>query len=108
MESGGDVTYLFKREDGASDLSDGNRCVWLRIDGSEIGETDFLLFCNMYSERVLFTIPQPRVGGRWVHLIDTATWAEPVFNCWSEDAAAVVSGRYEVEAFSVVVLREMG
>jgi isoamylase len=105
MDSGGDVTYMFKREDGERDLFDSNRCVWLRIDGSEIGETDFLLFCNMHSERVAFSIPQAPSGRRWLRFIDTAAWAEPYFNCWSEAEASEMEGSYGVEPYSVVVLR---
>ncbi|MCP5363768.1 MAG: glycogen-debranching protein [Hyphomicrobiales bacterium] len=107
MDSGGDVTYSFKREDGISDLYDSNRCVWLRIDGSEVGETDFLLLCNMYSEDMEFAIPQAANGRRWVRIIDTAGWAEPSFNCWVQDQAGEIRDSYEVESFSCVVLREV-
>jgi isoamylase len=107
LDSGNDVTYLFKREDGVSDLLDSNRCVWLRIDGSEVGDTDFLLCCNMHSETVPFTVPPAADGRRWVRLIDTATWAEPSFNCWPANDGAEVQDRYEVDALSMVVLREI-
>jgi len=105
MDSGGDVTYLFKREDGIGDLSDSNRCVWLRIDGSEVGETDFLLLCNMHSEDVEFAVPQASEGRRWVRVIDTASWAEPSFNCWTTDQGTEIRDSYEVGSYSCVVLR---
>ncbi len=107
MDSGGDVTYLFRKEDGVSNLNPGDHCVSLRIDGSEVGESDFLLFCNMYREAVTFTIPPAGDGREWARIIDTAAWAESVFNVWSPAEAARLSGGYSVSPYSVVVLREV-
>ena len=50
LNSGNDVTYKFKREDGTSDLQEGNRCAWVRIDGSAVGDNDFLVLINMWEE----------------------------------------------------------
>lgn len=105
MDSGEDVTYQFKKEDGQTDLENGNRCIWLRIDGSGVGDRDFLLFINMHSKPVSYQIPS--FGGQWRRLIDTATWAEPEYNCWTLEKAAVVAGEYEAHPFSVVVLTEV-
>ncbi len=107
MDSGGDVTYWFKKEDGVSDVREGDRCISLRIDGSEVGEFDFLLFINMYWQAVAFTFPPAGAGHEWARIIDTATWAESHDNVWSIDAAARLSGRYSVNAYSIVVFREV-
>jgi glycogen operon protein len=106
MDSGTDVTYLFKREDGTSDLVDSNRCVWLRIDGSAVGEDDFLLLINMYSEPVTFSVPPAAQGHAWLRIIDTASWAESAFNCWSVKDAEEIRDDYHVQPFSIVVLTE--
>jgi glycogen operon protein len=103
----GDVTYLFRREDGESELEAWNRAVSVRIDGRSVGEGDFLLFLNLYDRELGFRVPDSGPGRRWVRIIDTATWAEPEFNTWQPTEAATIVGDYRVHPWSVVVLEEI-
>lgn len=107
MNEGEDVTYQFKQEDGRRGLGEGNRCIWLCIDGSGVDDHDFLLLINMYSQPVTFWVPteEPKP---YVRLIDTAAWAEPMHNCWPVESAEGIRDAYEVHPFSIVVLEELG
>ena len=101
------VTYEFKKENGTDTLSDGDRCVWLRIKGSSILEgSDYLVFMNMYTTNVNYAIPAES-GYSWVRLADTANWAETDFNCWNLDKGASISGSYGVAPWSVVILKKV-
>jgi glycogen operon protein len=104
----GDVTYVFRREDGQSELQPWNRAVWVRIDGSALGEGDFLLFTNFFDRELGFQVPDLRRGRRWVRIIDTASWAEPELNTWHPARAATIVGDYRLHPWSVVVLEEVG
>jgi len=106
MDAGDDVTYEYKRIDGASDLKDNDRCVWLRIDGSEVGDHDFLLFINMDANAHRFSVPS-RDEAEWARIIDTASWAEADCNRWPVGEAERITGDYEVAAFSLAVLEEI-
>jgi len=106
MDSGEDVTYQFRRPDGYSGLEPGDRCVWLQIDGSAVGDHDFLLMINMDSHRHGFAVPAAD-GLQWVRIIDTAEWAEPNCNYWREAEADVIAGDYEVAPWAVVVLEQL-
>ncbi|MEG3438288.1 isoamylase [Pannus brasiliensis CCIBt3594] len=104
LESPNNVTYLFKKTDGKGNLVRGDRCIRLLIDGSAVGDRDFLLLINMYHLPVKFSLP---IEGKWARIIDTAGWAEPEYNCWSIETAARLSGEYEVNGFSIVVFEEI-
>lgn len=106
LERGNDVTYRFLREDARSAPFDGNRCLIVLIDGVAVNEGDFALLVNMWHESVAFKIPACRVGFEWRRIVDTAAWAEPVFNYWSLESAADVEGEYGVNAYSIVVLEQ--
>ena len=106
LDSGDDVTYWFKREDGATDLSDGDRRVHWRIDGSAIGERDLLLCVNMHAWSSDFLLPPPERRRRWRRLIDTAAWAEPEGNCWPVERAPVMGTHYTVHPYSIAVFQE--
>ncbi|HIK46869.1 MAG TPA: glycogen-debranching protein [Leptolyngbyaceae cyanobacterium M65_K2018_010] len=106
MDSGGDVTYQFKQFDGQTELMERDRCVWLRIDGSEVGDHDFLLLINMYFEPVTFTVPDDS-GAEWRRMIDTAAWAETTHNVWPMDQAEPIVGSYQVHPFAIAVLEEV-
>ena len=107
MDSGGDVTYWFKREDGISDLGDGDRAVFWRIDGSGIGDTDFLLCVNMRPCETAFSLPPAHAGKSWQRIADTADWAEMHGNCWLPQAADPVAGSYVVHPWSLAILQEI-
>jgi glycogen operon protein len=106
LDSGGDVTYWFKRADATSDLREGDRAIHWRIDGSAVGERDLLVCVNMAADDVAFALPRPTSTLQWRRLLDTAAWAEPHGNCWPADAADVMGTSYIVHAFSVAVFQE--
>jgi len=99
--------YL-KKENGTSDLAATDRCVWIRIDGSSVGDVDFLLFINSYTSAVNFTIPAADSGKKWARIIDTDGWAEANNNQWTTaEAWSTTSGAYSVNPRSIVVFREI-
>lgn len=101
------VTYEFKKENGTDNLSDGDKCVWLRIKGSSILEgSDYLVFMNMYTANVNYAIPTES-GYSWVRLADTQSYFETDFNCWNLDKGASISGSYGVAPWSVVILKKV-
>lgn len=100
------VSYDFKKEDGSTNLSDDDRCVWVKINGSTLsGGSDYLVFMNMYTAAVNFAIPAAESGYAWVRLADTANWAETDFNCWTLDKVTACTGTYGVNPWSVVILK---
>jgi len=106
LDAGGDVTYQFCKADGQSYLRPDDRCVWWRIDGSEVGDSDFLIFVNMRPDLVLFTLPTGEGAYAWIRRIDTANWAEAECNYWS-DAGAIVRDRYGVHPHAIAVFEEV-
>ena len=102
------VVYDFKKEDGTNTLTDGDRCVWIKINGSSVtGGSDYLVFSNMYTQKIDFTVPTPASGKKWVIIADTASWAEPSYNCWDPLKQNAYSGKYGVNAWSVVILKQI-
>lgn len=102
------VYYDFKKEDGTNTLTDGDRCVWIKINGSSVpGGSDYLVFSNMWQEQVSFTVPEAASGKKWVIIADTASWAEPSYNCWNPLTQDAYSGKYGVNAWSVVILKQV-
>lgn len=105
------VLYEFKKEDGSSTLSDDDRCVWIRINGSTVsGGSDYLVFMNMYTDKVSYTIPAPVAGSKWTRVVDTSSWAETNFNAWDETDASCVytaADSYGVNPWSVVILKQV-
>ncbi len=105
------VGYDFKKENGSSTLSDDDRCVWLHINGDAVsGGHDYLVFMNMYTEEVSFTIPAPKSGYHWTRLVDTSNWAETNFNIWDENDDVCTyssSDAYGVNGWAVVIFKEV-
>jgi len=102
------VGYNFRKEDGSSILQDDDRCVWIRIDGDTVtGGSDYLVFINMYTSQVGFTIPDADEGYHWVLLADTQNYFEKDLNCWSEANASTVDTEFGVAAWSVVILKQV-
>ncbi|MBP5450395.1 MAG: chitobiase/beta-hexosaminidase C-terminal domain-containing protein, partial [Spirochaetales bacterium] len=103
------VRYDFKKEDGVSDLSDGDRCVWIKINGSSVsGGHDYLVFVNMYIEQEPFTIPSATPGYHWIRVADTQAYFETEFNSWSDATAATIAqASYGVAPWSVVILKQV-
>jgi glycogen operon protein len=101
------VTHWFTREDGRTFLTDGDRKLQWRIDGSAVGDTDFLLCLNMSATGAFFFLPGPHAGRRWVRIVDTARWAEAAGNAWTPARAETVEGSYWVHPWSVLILQEI-
>jgi glycogen operon protein len=96
----------FARSDGSPGFdSRADRAARIRIDGSSVGDSDYLLYVNMWTAQVDFSAPPAGAGQRWVRLVDTATWAEGSDNFWSEDTAWTLSGSYGVHPYSIVVFK---
>jgi isoamylase len=106
MDAGDDVTYWFKGPDGNTDIADGNQPIHWRIDGSGIGDTDFLLLVNMGPEMAEFPVPAPSAGKHWIRIIDTASWAETQGNFWTPAQADTITGNYRVHPRSIAVFQE--
>ncbi|MDE5899504.1 MAG: chitobiase/beta-hexosaminidase C-terminal domain-containing protein [Treponemataceae bacterium] len=91
-QSSYDIPYDFKKEDGASTLSDGDKCVWLRINGSKVsGGSDYLVFMNMSTGRVNFTVPAAASGMQWRAVANTESYFESTFNYWEDGDASAIS-----------------
>ena len=104
------VDYDFKKEDGTSTLSDSDRCVWLHIDGSSVtGGSDYLVFMNMYTEEVPFTVPAAATGKTWIRIADTQNYFESECNFWNPATieAVEIPESYGVAGWSVVILKEV-
>jgi len=105
------MPIYIKKENGTSDLSNTDKCVWIRIDGSSVSNNDFLLLINSYSADVNFTVPKPDTGKKWIRIIDTAQWAEANNNVWADASAwspdPAYSYQYGVKARTIVVFKEV-
>ena len=113
------VGYDFKKEDGTSQLTDGDKCVWLRINGSGVTGTDsegntvqgsdYLVFMNMHTAAVPYTLPKAN-GEVWKLMVDTSSAKETYFNYYevSESSSAYTSSTYDVPAWSVVIFKNYG
>ena len=113
------VSYEFRKEDGKSTLNDGDSCVWLRINGSGVTGTDskgntiqgsdYLVFMNMYTTDVSFSVPTAN-GEEWKLMVDTSSAKESNFNYWevSDTSDVYSSATYSVPAWSVVIMKNYG
>ena len=113
------VGYDFRKEDGTSQLADGDKCVWLRINGSGVTGTDaegntvqgsdYLVFMNMHTDAVSYTLPKAN-GEVWKLMVDTSSANETNFNYYevSESTNAYSSSTYSVPAWSVVIFKNYG
>lgn len=102
------VSYEFKKENGTSTLSPADCCVWIKINGSSVPNgSDYLMFMNMYTAKVDYTIPEAGAGYSWVRLADTQSYFETDFNCWSSDKVIPCAGTYGVAPWSVVILKKV-
>ncbi|HOJ63098.1 MAG TPA: isoamylase [Spirochaetota bacterium] len=108
-QSNYNVAYDFRKENGTSYLSDGDKCVWIKINGSTVGDSNFIIFVNSYTSLVNFTLPAAASGKTWARIIDTASWAEANDNFWTVTNAWKTSGniQYGVEPRSIVVFEEV-
>jgi glycogen operon protein len=100
------MPIAFARNDGSGGFnSHTDRAVRIQLDGSSVGDADYLLYVNMWTGTVTFTPPAPDAGKRWVRLIDTAAWAEGHDNIWSDAEADPIAGTYDAHPWSIVVFK---
>jgi glycogen operon protein len=105
-QAGYQMAVSFARNDGSAGFdAHADRAVRIQLDGSSVGDADYLLYVNMWTDTVTFTPPAPDAGTQWVRLIDTAAWAEPNDNLWSDAAGDVITGNYDVHAWSIAVFK---
>jgi isoamylase len=101
------MSIQYRKENGTSWLSDSDKCVWIRMDGSAVGDSDFIIMINSYHQTVNFTLPTAATGKEWYRIIDTAEWAEGFDNSWSlEEAWKTRGGSYGVFGRSIAVFQE--
>ncbi len=82
--------------------------VAIKIDGSPVGDSRFLLLVNTYQGGFDFQVPKAAPGKKWVRIVDTANRFENHHNFWTpEEAAPVSKGGYPVEDHAIVVLQEI-
>ncbi len=100
------MPITFAKSDGAPGFDSGSdRAVRIHLDGSAVGDRDYVLFVNMWTSSLDFRTPPVDAGRSWVRIVDTAAWAEPEGNVWTEASAPVIDGTYGVHPWSIVVLK---
>ncbi len=104
--TGNDVSMLFYNPRGDLGLIEGDLALQWYIDGSAVGDCDFLLLVNMGAAAVTFSFADLGRGGPWRRIIDTAAWAESSDNLWQYGSVATIdSGTYGLAGQSVAVLQ---
>ncbi|WP_211221737.1 alpha-amylase family glycosyl hydrolase [Granulicoccus phenolivorans] len=98
-----DVSYLFYTPDGKGHPAPRDRCVRIYIDGSGVGDTDFVLLVNMWTQPTSFVVSPDR---RWHRIIDTSANAEEGGNALATEDGPEVRDNYVVNPWSIAVLQE--
>ncbi len=102
------MPIYFAKADGSGGFNaTADRAVRIHLDGSQVGDTDYLLFVNMWTAQVSYTAPAADSGKKWVRIIDTSAWAEANNNYWSEASAWALSGTYGQNAWSISVFKSV-
>jgi len=102
------MAISFAKNDGSAGFdSHADRAVRILLDGSAVGDSDYLLYVNNWSGTVTFTPPAADAGKRWARIIDTAAWAESHDNFWSDAQADTITGTYDVHPWSIAVLKAL-
>lgn len=100
------MPIYFAKADGSGGFSaSSDRAVRIHIDGSTVGDADYLLFVNMWTSTVNFTAPPADSGRVWKRIIDTSAWAEGNDNFWDESSAWTLSGTYGQNPWSIAVFK---
>ena len=100
------MPIYFAKADGSGGFSStSDRAVRIHIDGSTVGDADYLLFVNMWTSTVNFTAPAADSGRVWKRIIDTSSWAESNDNYWNDASAWTLSGTYGQNAWSISVFK---
>ncbi|OHD14311.1 MAG: hypothetical protein A2Z96_04350, partial [Spirochaetes bacterium GWB1_48_6] len=106
----GDYTMpiYFSKADGSAGYNGySDRAVRIHMDGSAVGDADYLLFVNMWTAQVSYNAPTPDAGKKWVRILDTSTWAESTNNYWPEASAWTLAGAYGQNAWSISVYKSV-
>ncbi len=101
-----DMGMSYSHPDGSPGYDSNEDAAFaVRIDGSSVGDRDYLVLVNMtYGER-RFELEQPDRGTVWKRLVDTAFWAEAESdNAWDPGRAKTIEWNYMVKACSIVIL----
>ncbi len=100
------MPIYFAKADGSGGFNaTSDRAVRIHIDGSAVGDTDYLLFVNMWTANVSFTAPAADSGKVWKRIIDTSSWAESNDNFWTDADAWTLSGSYGQNPWSISVFK---
>jgi len=100
------MPIYFAKADGSGGFSaTSDRAVRIHIDGSTVGDADYLLFVNMWTSTVNFTAPAADSGRVWKRIIDTSSWAESNDNYWNDASAWTLSGTYGQNPWSISVFK---
>lgn len=83
INAGDDVTMMFRAVDGVRDPQPDARTLQWYIDGSPVGDCDFLILLNTEERSHCFELMPPDAGTYWQRIVDTASWAETNDNFWS-------------------------
>ena len=102
------VPYNFRKENGTENLNDGDRCIWLHVDGDKVdGGSDYLVFMNMWEKQIPFTLKTPDTGYKWSLIVDTTSAeCEKHYNYW-DDTNTYSLLEYSVNPYSVVILKQV-
>jgi glycogen operon protein len=74
------------------------------MNGSQVGDDDFIVLSNMATSAATYTVPPGPAGTHWAQVIDTSNASEGTSNFWTTFTGAVVSGSISVAAQSITVL----
>lgn len=101
-----EMTISYSLPDGSDGYcSKEHRAFRVRIDGSAVGEADYLVLVNMGGRETAFEVETPDEGTEWRRIVDTAHWAEAAANCWPLEEGAVASHEYVAKAMSIVAFK---
>ncbi len=110
VNAGDDVTMIFRAIDGVHGPEAQSRTIQWYIDGSSVGDCDFLVLLNTEERVHSFELMAPDTGTCWQRIVDTASWAETNDNFWtlSERRSPRFYGGdgYGVHSHSVVVFQQ--
>lgn len=95
-----DVSYLFYNPGGDAHPVDGDRALAVYIDSPS---DHFWIMINMSDTPVNFYTPADVRNSDWHYIIDTAHWAEPVENHWTDGEGALVRDHALVHPWSIAV-----
>jgi len=107
-QGGYEMSMTYSRPDGRPGYeARTHRSFRVRIDGSSVGDRDYLLLVNVDFGEVVFAVEAPDAGTSWRRVVDTAYWAELESACvWPVGEGLLIEGLYAAKACSIVVLAE--